>query len=59
VVILREENTAPLHWPTGIITEVHPGPDGKVRVVTVKTPKGTFRRPISKICPLPHVKSEL
>jgi hypothetical protein len=25
-VILRELNTAPLHWPTAIITEVHPGP---------------------------------
>ena len=28
-VILRELNTAPLHWSTAIITEVHPGPDGK------------------------------
>ena len=58
-VILRELNTAPLHWPTAIITEIHPGPDGKVRVVTVKTAKGTFKRPISKICPLPHAKNEL
>ena len=58
-VILREDNTAPLHWPTAVITEVHPGADGKIRVVTVKTPKGTFKRPIAKICPLPHVKNKL
>jgi hypothetical protein len=58
-VILRELNTAPLHWPTAVVTAVHPGPDGKTRVVTVKTPSGTFTRPIVKICPLPHVKNEL
>ena len=58
-VILREINTAPLHWPTAVITAVHPGPDGKTRVVTVKTTAGTFKRPIAKICPLPHVKNEL
>jgi len=58
-VILREDNTAPLHWPTAVITDVHPGADGKTRVVTVKTPKGTFKHPIAKIYPLPHVKNEL
>ena len=58
-VILREDKTAPLHWPTAVITDVHPGADGRIRVVTVKTPKGTFKRPIAKICPLLHVKNEL
>ena len=58
-VILREENTAPLHWPRAVITDVHPGTYGKIRVVTVKTSKGTFKWPIAKICPLPHVKNEL
>jgi hypothetical protein len=29
-----------------------------VRVVTVKTPKGTFKRPITKICPLPRISSD-
>jgi len=58
-VILREDNTAPLHWPTAVITDVHPGADGKTRVVTVNTSKGTFKRPIIKLCPLPHVKNEL
>jgi hypothetical protein len=36
VVILREDNTVPCHWPTAVITDVHPGADGKIRVVTFK-----------------------
>jgi hypothetical protein len=51
VVLLKEDHTTPLHWPTAVITDVHPGTDN-IRVVTVKTPKGTFKCPISKICPL-------
>jgi hypothetical protein len=59
VVLVKDDNTLPLQWPLAIITDVHPGPDGKVRVVTIKTPQGTFKRPIAKICPLPHVNDEL
>jgi hypothetical protein len=58
-VILREDNTATFHWPTAVITDVHPGADGRIRVVTVKTPTGTFKRQIAKIFSLPHVKNEL
>jgi len=57
-MILRDDNMAPLHWLTVVITDVHPGADGKIQVVTVKTTKGTFKRPIAKICPLPHVKNK-
>lgn len=35
------------------IKAVHPGADGLVRVVTLRTPKGIFERPITKICLLP------
>jgi len=59
VVLLKEDNTSPLHWPTAVVTDVYPGADNHVRVVTIKTPKGTFKRPISKICPLPRVNEEL
>jgi hypothetical protein len=59
VVLLKEDNTTQLNWPNAIITDVHPGPDGIIRVVTLRTPKGIFKRPITKICPLPHVNSEL
>jgi hypothetical protein len=59
VVLLKDDNTPPLRWPTAVIDDVHPGVDGKIRVVTVKTAKGLFKRPITKICSLPHVNSEL
>ena len=29
-MILREDNTAPLHWPTAVIIDVHPGADGNM-----------------------------
>jgi len=59
LVLLREDKSAPLHWPTVVITDIHPGKDGIVRVVTIRTPKGVFKRPITKMCPLPPVNSEL
>ena len=49
VVVLQEDNLLPLKWPLGKIVEVHPGKDGLVRVVQVKTSSGVYRRPISKI----------
>ena len=56
-VILRKLNTAPRHWFTAIITEVHPVLDGKVCEVTVKQVKGTFKRPIHKKLP-PSAREE-
>ncbi|XP_055623250.1 uncharacterized protein LOC129766687 [Toxorhynchites rutilus septentrionalis] len=53
IVVLIEDNQPPLQWPLARITELHPGSDGVVRVVTVKTRNGTYRRPVNKICPLP------
>ena len=58
LVLLREDNTIPLHWPTAVIKETYPGKDGIVRVVTLTTPKGIFKRPITKMCPLPRVNDE-
>ena len=50
VIILQDDNLIPLQWPLGRIVEVHPGSDGLVRVVQVKTSAGIiYRRPISKI----------
>lgn len=56
-VILLKDNTAPLHWPVAIIN-VHTGNDGTIRVVTLKSSKGAFKRPTAKICPLPPVNVE-
>ncbi|CAG7724968.1 unnamed protein product [Allacma fusca] len=53
LVIIKDERLPPSKWKLGRIVECHPGGDGKVRVVTVKTAEGTYSRPIVKICLLP------
>ena len=40
-------------WPLGRITAVFSGPDGLVRVATVRTAFGTYDRPITKLAILP------
>ena len=53
LVLLKEDNLPPLIWSTGVIVDVHPGLDGLVRVVTVRTPKGVYKRPVTKLCAFP------
>lgn len=53
VILLKENNTAPAHGPIAIITDVYPGSDGIIWVITFQTSWGTFRRTLTKICPLP------
>lgn len=53
VVLIKQENTAPLYWPIAVISELYPGKDGVVRVVSVKTARGVYKRPVCKLCPLP------
>ncbi|XP_035231261.1 uncharacterized protein LOC118203121 [Stegodyphus dumicola] len=55
IVLIKEDNMPPGVWPLGRIAEIHPGKDGNVRVVTVKTVHGYgyFKRPIVKLLPLP------
>ena len=48
VVLLRENNMIPSQWPMAKVIETHPGKDGLVRVITVKTSKGTYTRPVTK-----------
>ena len=36
-------------WTIGRIVKVHPGSDGKVRNVTLRTPNGEYRRPVTKV----------
>ncbi|GBM85144.1 hypothetical protein AVEN_85619-1, partial [Araneus ventricosus] len=56
LVIIKEDNMAVCNWPLGRIVELFPGNDNKIRVVGVKTQKGFFKRPISKVCLLPIEK---
>lgn len=57
MVIVKEDNLPPLQWKMARVLEVHPGPDNRVRVVTIKTTSGTITRPITKLCLLPIVTS--
>lgn len=58
LVVLKEENAPPLHWPTARVVDLHPGTDGITRVVTIKTSTGEYKRPVSKICILPVAASD-
>ena len=47
VVILQESGTIPTRWPLARVVGTHPGGDNVVCVVTVKTPQGIDRRPVT------------
>ena len=50
LVLLREDPPTPrLKWPLAIVTKLHPGRDGKVRAVDIRTSKGRYTRPVQKL----------
>ena len=49
IVLLREDGLVPTKWPLARVTQVHSGSNGFVRVVTLKTRTGTYKRPTTKI----------
>lgn len=51
--LLKRETTLPSRWPLAHITRLHPGNNGLVRVVDIKTRTGQLTRPVIKIVPLP------
>lgn len=53
LVLVRDDNLPPGQWSLGRVQETYPGPDGYVRVVLIKTQSGTYKRPITKLAPLP------
>lgn len=53
LVLLIEEGVPPLKWSRGRVIKLHPGQDGEVRVVTVKTLEGVFTRSVKRVCLLP------
>jgi len=58
VVLIKDAVLPPLKWKLGRILIVHPGEDGIVRVVTLKTADGTLKRPVVKICLLPIIDDD-
>ncbi|KAL0153706.1 hypothetical protein M9458_050984 [Cirrhinus mrigala] len=63
IVLLKDSQTKRNEWPLGIITQVFPSKDGKVRKVEIRIPKqdGTrlFLRPVTEIVVLLPPESKL
>lgn len=53
LVLLKEDNMAPLNWPLGRVKKIYPGKDELVRVVEVAAKNKTYKRPIVKLAKLP------
>jgi len=49
VVVLQEDGLVPSKWQLARVQEVSTGRDDIVRVATVKTQHGTYRRPVTKL----------
>ncbi|GBM94657.1 hypothetical protein AVEN_185626-1 [Araneus ventricosus] len=58
LVLLKEDNLPPCKWVIGRVKDVIPGSDGKIRVASVQTQSGLYRRGISKISVLPMNNNE-
>lgn len=58
IALIHEENLPPLQWQTGTIVELHPGEDNLTRVVTLRVGDSLFKRPVTKVCPLPKDETE-
>jgi len=53
MVIVEAPSRPSTEWRLGRITEVHPGSDDVVRVVSVRTQDGVYKRPVVKLVRLP------
>ncbi|KMQ83710.1 hypothetical protein RF55_19291 [Lasius niger] len=51
--LLCNETTPPNKWPLARVERLHPGTDGHVRVVGVRTATSSFTRPVNKLVLLP------
>ncbi len=56
IVTIHEDNLVPGKWPIARVSQVY-RKDGFVRVVTVKTSSGTYKRPVTKIAVLTSVQA--
>jgi len=53
MVIVEAPSRPPTEWRLGRVIEVHPGSDNIVRVVSVRTQDGVYKRPVVKLVKLP------
>lgn len=59
LVLLKDDNVPVLQWPLARIIRLHPGDDGVVRVMTIKTATSEFKRPAVKLVPLLPLDTEV
>ena len=48
----RWEQSSPTKWLLAVVETMHPGRDAKVQVVTIRTCKGMYTHPVTKLVPL-------
>lgn len=53
LVLVQDDRLGQHKWPLGRVVETHPGDDGNVRVVTIRTAQGIYKRNITKLSRLP------
>lgn len=53
LVLIKQDNLPACKWLLGRVSQVHPGDDGIVRVVTINTANSVLKRAVSKVCPIP------
>eukprot|EP00794_Sanderia_malayensis_P010236 gene10236-11286_t len=58
IVLIKDNRTSPGQWPIAKVTNVNPGPDNNIRVASVTNSKGTYLRPIVKLCLLLPVEEQ-
>jgi len=60
LAVLKNDNSPPLQWDLVRVTNVHPGPDGIIRAVTVQNASGSeLKRPATKLAVLPTENDEI
>ncbi|XP_046480969.1 uncharacterized protein [Neodiprion pinetum] len=52
-ILIRDDNLPPMQWRMGRVTTIHPGADGVIRVVSIRTAKGVVDRAVKKLVLLP------
>ena len=52
IVCSKGEQSSPTKWPIACVENVYPGQDNKVRVVAIRTSKGAYSRPVTKVATL-------
>ncbi|XP_075161758.1 uncharacterized protein LOC142234484 [Haematobia irritans] len=52
LVVIKDDRFPPTDWAMGRVEKIYPGTDQNIRVVDIRTAKGTFSRPVTKLVKL-------